>query len=138
MNIVRGLYGARSGAAALEFGLIAGVFVPLCLAVLDGGLLLWTKGALQSSTAITARCAALSASNCADVQQFAVDSVTSWVFSGLIAKNNVSVATNCISHISYISVTVTCQFWASSVLPPPLNRLTLTSVAYHPNSGTPC
>jgi Flp pilus assembly pilin Flp len=138
MSSVRRLYRARSGAAAMEFGLIAGIFVPLCLAALDGGLLLWTKGALQSSAAMTARCTALSSANCTDVQQFTVDSATSWVFSGIIAKTDVSVATTCMSHISYISVTITCRFWASSVLPPPLNRLTLTSVAYHPNSGTPC
>jgi Flp pilus assembly protein TadG len=138
MSIVRHLYQTRSGAAAMEFGLIAGVFVPLCLAALDGELLLWTKGALQSSAATTARCAALNSSNCTDVQQFAVDSATSWVFSGVIDKTNVSVATACVSHISYKFVTITCQFWARTVLPPPLNGLTLTSVAYHPNSSTAC
>jgi Flp pilus assembly protein TadG len=138
MTGVRRLRYERSGAAAVEFGLIAGVFLLLCLAVLDGGLLLWTKGALQSSASLTARCAALASPDCTDVQQFAVHNATSWLFPGVITKTNVSSAVVCFSHASYLQVTITCQFWAGSLLPPPLNGKTLTSVAYYPNSSVPC
>jgi len=128
----------RSGAATVEFGLIAGIFLPLCLAILDGGLLLWTAGTLQSSASLTARCAALASPDCSDVQQFAVDRAANWAFSGVIARTDVSSAVVCISHTSYQMVTITCQFWAGSLLPPPLNGKALTSVAYHPNSSTAC
>lgn len=130
----------RSGAAALEFGLVAGVFLPLCLAILEGGFLLWTQGVLQSTASLTARCAAIASPSCADVQQFAVTTAGNWVFPGIISKADVTPAPAvvCVAHSTFMMVTITCRFWAGSVLPPPLGGKMLSAVAYFPASAAPC
>jgi Flp pilus assembly protein TadG len=142
---LRNLPRDRSGAAALEFALIVGVFLPLCLGILEAGLLLWTQGALQSTASLTARCAAIASPNCSavpgafnvpGVQQFAVTTAGNWVFPGIIANTTANFtpapATVCLSSVSYMKVTITSTFWAGGVLPPPLSGLKLTSVAYFP------
>jgi Flp pilus assembly protein TadG len=140
-NLLRG----QSGAAALEFALVAGVFFPLSLGILEAGLLLWAKGALQSTAALAARCAAIASPSCsavpgafnvAGVQQFAVTMAGNWVFPGIITNTTANFtpapATVCLSSVSYMKVTITSSFWAGGLLPPPLNGLNLTSVAYYP------
>jgi uncharacterized membrane protein len=129
----------RGGATAVEFALVAGIFLPLCLAIFDAGLLLWTKGSLQSVASLTARCAAISSANCPNAQTFAVTSAGNWVFPGIISNVNVTVpAAVCISHVSLMEVTIVCQYWAGAVLPPPLNGQTLTVVAYFPTTPSAC
>jgi len=131
---------ARSGATIVEFALVAGIFLPLCLAIFDAGLLLWTKGVLQSTAALTARCAALSSPDCANVQQFAVTAAGNWIFAGIISGANLTPAPAvvCVSHVNLMKVTITCPFWAGVILPPPLNGKTLTAVAYFPVAGAAC
>ena len=140
MTDLKRLLHNRAGATALEFDLIAGIFLPLCLAIFDAGLLLWTQGVLQSTAALSARCAALSSPNCTNVKQFAVTSAGNWIFSGIISQANVTPAPAvvCISHTNLMMVTITCPFWAGVVLPPPLNGKTLTAVAYFPVVGAAC
>jgi len=140
MRRFRNLLRQHGGATAIEFALVAGIFLPLSFAILDAGMLLWTKGALQSVAANTARCAAIASTNCPDVQQFAVTSAGNWVFPGIIAKVDVSPAPAivCISGASFMKVTITSRYWAGAVLPPPLNGVTLTSVAYFPVAAAPC
>jgi hypothetical protein len=130
----------RGGATAVEFALVAGLFLPLCFAIFDAGLLMWTKGSLQSVAALTARCVAISSANCTNAGQFAVTSAGNWVFPGIIVAANVSLpsATVCISGASFIKVTITCPYWAGALLPPPLNGRTLTAVAYFPVAAAPC
>jgi Flp pilus assembly protein TadG len=65
----RSLARERNGATALEFALVAGVFIPLSLGILDTGLLMWTKGTLQTTAALTARCAAIASPDCTDARQ---------------------------------------------------------------------
>ncbi len=130
----------RRGATALEFALVASVFLPICLGILDAGLLLWTKGALQTTAALTARCAAIASPTCADIQQFAVTTAGSWVFPGIISKVDVSPAPSvvCIANVPFMTVSITTRYWAGTILPPPLSGKMLTSVAYFPASITPC
>ena len=130
----------RGGATAIEFALVAGIFLPLSFAILDAGLLLWTKGALQSVASMTARCAAITSANCTSAAQFAVTNAGNWVFPGIITTANVTPAPAivCISGASFMKVTITCQYWAGVMLPPPLNGHTLTAVAYFPVTASPC
>ena len=140
MSSFKKLATERRGAAALEFALVASIFLPLSLGIFDAGLLLWTKGALQSTAAMTARCAAISSPDCTDARLFAVTTAGNWIFPGVISSINVTPAPAivCISTVSYMQVTITCLFWAGSVLPPPLNNKTLTAVAYFPVVAAPC
>jgi uncharacterized membrane protein len=137
---MKALLRERTGATVLEFALVAGIFLPLCLAIFDAGLLLWTKGALQSVAALTARCAAISSANCADAQQYAVTNAGNWIFAGIVSKVDVTPAPVivCVSHANFMKVTITSQYWAGAVLPPPLNGKTLTAVAYFPVAGAAC
>jgi uncharacterized membrane protein len=136
----RSLARERNGATALEFALVAGVFIPLSLGILDTGLLMWTKGTLQTTAALTARCAAIASPDCTDARQFAVTTAGNWVFPGIISKLDVTPApaTVCIASASYMKVTITSRFWAGGVLPMPFGNTTLTSVAYFPMAGLPC
>jgi hypothetical protein len=67
-------------AAAHEFAMIASVFVLLCLAFLDVGLLLWNKGVLQHVAGGAARCAAIASAACSNLPQFAVTSANNRSF----------------------------------------------------------
>lgn len=140
MSRFAALWRDLTGATALEFGLVAGIFIPLCLGILDTGLLMWTKGALQSAAALTARCAAIASPDCIDARQFAVTTAEAWVFPGIITKLDVTPAPAivCLGHASFMSVTITSTFWAGAVLPYPLNGKTLTAVAFFPVVAAPC
>ena len=139
MRHIRILRRERSGATALEFAIISGVFLPLCMAIVGAGLLLWTKGALQSVASLTARCAAISSTDCTDVQQFAVTTGGRWIFPGIIVKADVTPAPAivCISQASYMKVTINCRFWAR-IVPAPFNNKTLTAIAYFPVARPAC
>ncbi len=79
----------RTGATAIEFGLLAPVFLLLLFGIIEVGRLLWAKQVLTEAAYSAARCAAL-ASPCktqADVQSFATTRGRRWglrVDSGLI------------------------------------------------------
>lgn len=139
MRPAKNLMRERSGATALEFAMISSVFLPLCMAIFGAGLLLWTKGALQSVASLTARCAAITSSDCIDAQQFAVTTAGRWIFPGIVVKADVSPAPAvvCISQASYMKVEINCSFWAR-IVPAPFNNKTLTAVAYFPVARPPC
>jgi Flp pilus assembly protein TadG len=120
----------RSGSTALEFAIIASVFLPMCIGIVEGGLLLWTYGALQTTAALTARRAAIASPDCPAVPAYAVTTAGKWVFPGIIANANVVSTTTCISHVNYQQVTITCNYWAGGLLPAPLNGTVLKAVAY--------
>jgi Flp pilus assembly protein TadG len=107
----------RNGSAAIEFAMVAAVFLPLCLAIIDAGLLMWTQGTLQSTASLTARCAALTSPLCTNPQQFAVTTAGNWVFANIITVANVTPipAVVCIAHVSFMRVTITCPYWAGTV-----------------------
>jgi uncharacterized membrane protein len=130
----------RNGSTAIEFAIVAAVFLPLCLAIIDAGLLMWTQGTLQSTASLTARCAALTSPLCTNPSQFAVTTAGNWVFPNIITVANVTPAPTvvCVAHLSLMMVTITCPYWAGTVLPPPLNGRTLTAVAYFPVAGAAC
>ena len=138
MTRVTDLARGRSGATALEFGLVAGIFLPLCLAIISGGLLMWTKGALQSTASLTARCAAVESANCNNVPEFAVATAASWLFPGVIAPADVQHSIVCRSTVPFVKVTITSTFWSEGVLPQPLNKIILVADAFFPASAPPC
>lgn len=140
MNHFARLRRDRAGTTALEFAIVASVFLPLSLGILDTGLLMWTKGALQATAALTARCAALSSPDCIDARQFAVTTAGKWIFPGIVTSAGVTPAPAivCVSNAQLMRVTITTAYWAGAVLPPPLNGKTLTAVAYFPVAGAAC
>jgi Flp pilus assembly pilin Flp len=128
----------RTGATALEFGLVAALFLPLCLAIIGGGLLMWTKGALQSTASLTARCAAIEAPHCSNIANFAVATAAGWVFPGIIAPDDVQHSIVCRSTVPFMKVTITSHFWSRGVLATPLSGVTLSAVAFFPMGAPVC
>ncbi|GAC1482366.1 MAG: hypothetical protein NVS2B11_07890 [Acetobacteraceae bacterium] len=125
----------RRGATAVEFAMIASVFVPLCLTGLDAGVLLWTKGVLQYTAANVARCAAISSSACPDVGKAAVTLAGNWSFPGIIAAADVVGPTLvCVAPTQLAKVTITSTHWANAIIPALSGSTTLTAVAYFPTA----
>lgn len=63
-----------SGTSAVEFAMTAPLFVALLLAVIEGGLMLWTQLGIQHGTENAARCASINATVCgtaSDIQNYA-------------------------------------------------------------------
>lgn len=59
----------QAGATAVEFALVAPLFIALLFGILQGGLLLWTQLALQQATERAARCASTNTSLCGSPSQ---------------------------------------------------------------------
>jgi Flp pilus assembly protein TadG len=58
------LWADRSGASALEFGILLPVFLLLIFAIIQFGQLFWTQTALQHAVDMAARCATINATAC--------------------------------------------------------------------------
>ncbi|WP_010544108.1 TadE/TadG family type IV pilus assembly protein [Sphingomonas elodea] len=70
----------QAGATAIEFALLAPVFLALLFGIVEVGRLLWVKQVLTETAYSTARCAALAApcKAAADVQSFAAARALRW------------------------------------------------------------
>lgn len=64
LHRLRRLWADRSGASALEFGLLLPVFVPLLFGIIQLGQLFWTQTALQHAVEMAARCATINSTAC--------------------------------------------------------------------------
>lgn len=118
---VRRRRGGRAGSTSLEFGLIGGTLLVMCIGTIDLGLLLWSQEVLQLAATETARCVALGASPCATPASYAVGIASQYSFTGTITTGNVWVQGNatCAStqgHVTagnYTVVTITDSYWAT-------------------------
>jgi Flp pilus assembly protein TadG len=61
---LRRLWTDRSGASALEFGLLLPVFIPVMFGIVQVGQAFWTQTALQHAVEMAARCATINSANC--------------------------------------------------------------------------
>jgi len=136
-TILRPLVRDTRGVTALELGLIAPALLTLTFGAIEVGLLVpWVQGGLQSVAATTARCGAIGSSACSNVPSYAVSQAGTWIMPGVITTSNVtatSAATSCkgVSGKFYV-VTITCPYFASGILPPPLSDKTITVSACYP------
>ena len=130
------------GVSALEFAIVAGVFLVLSFGVIELGLLWWTKNALQATAALTARCAGLGACQCAagacTPAQFAVETASAWVVTGVIGTADVTISSNVACNgtpqTTHTSAAITSRFWASDSLPPPFPSTAISVSACFPTS----
>ena len=85
-----------AGATSLEFAILASALFLLLFGCIEGGLLMWTRGTLQSVAAQTARCSAVTAPLCASAsqsKQYAVNLAQSWLGTALIVTADVTITT---------------------------------------------
>ena len=128
----------RKASTVPETAIVLALLIPMLLAGIDLGLMMWTKGTLQSVAAMTARCAALGSTSCANPQAYAVSLANSWLGSALIANANVTVnstATTCQNATgSFEVITITASIWTGSIVyPVALNGRTQTLTACYPH-----
>ena len=122
---------ARDGNSAIEFAIVAPVFLLLMLGTMEFARLFWTQSTLQQAVQAAARCASVNTTTCdnaADTQTYAANQMF-----GLNVSSSVFTATtaNCGS-VTGNKVSGSLQFnfiakglFPSSWLPPP--TLTATS-----------
>ncbi len=73
---LRALSHDRRGVAALEFGMLAGALIALCVGTIEIGLLFWGQNALQAAAAETARCVAIGSPDCPSAGTYAADAAS--------------------------------------------------------------
>nr|WP_294521405.1 TadE/TadG family type IV pilus assembly protein [uncultured Rhodopila sp.] len=128
----------RRGVAAIEFALVSLAYFPLCFGIIELGLILWTQDVLQTTALMTARCVAVAAPACmANAPQYAVNTASTWLNSGMLTVTGVSIKTNAACATApgtAVVVTLTSTYFASGALPFGINSGTLSVAACYPAS----
>ncbi len=128
----------RRGAAALEFAIVSLAFFPICFAIIELGLMLWTQNALQATANMTARCVAIASPACSGSPSgYAVTQAQTWLNAGILTSSGVTVATATTCSTApgtMVKVTLTSSFLSGLPLPPPFNGISLSAVACYPTS----
>lgn len=134
----RALRRDTNGSTAVEFAVVSGMLGLVLFAIIETSLLWWMKSGLQTTAALTARCAAigysLATSTCKDTastQAYAVATSQAWVFPNDIATSNVTLngrVTTCNGQSgTFFSLSINSSYFA--FLPPPLSNITLSTNA---------
>jgi Flp pilus assembly protein TadG len=128
----------QNGAVALEFAIVGSILITAILGAIELGLLFWTRNALEMTAAMTARCAALRSSSCADPKAYAQALAGSMVTANILKNGTVTVTTpsSCYTtstaYTGYTQVTISTSFWGN-VLVGPLPGTTVTVSACYVN-----
>ena len=136
----------RRATTSVEFAIICAVLVPLCFAIIEGGLLLWTQGAMQSTAALVARCVAVGSSvasspcnTTTNAKNYAVTTANTFVpITGLFTTANVAISTvtKCPAGTgasgNFQMVTITSNYWSGMALPTPWGNKNLSVTACYP------
>lgn len=124
------------GASAVEFALLAPVFIGCVLLLIEGGRMSWTQEALDEVVASTARCMAVDAARCSDAasaRAFAGKRGSSWGIG--LANATITVASNqtcnAVTGMNKISIKLPFQSSLGSLLPGVPNSI--VAVACYPS-----
>ena len=131
----------RRGVAAIEFALLGGILIAMCVATIEIGLLFWGQSALEAAAAQTARCLAVQSPQCPSAGTYAANVVSKWMFTGVVSAGDVTAngaATSCNgSSGNFETVTITSSYfatWLPSFVPQFANR-SLSASACYPKSS---
>jgi Flp pilus assembly protein TadG len=134
----------RRGTAAVEFALVASVFIVLVLGELEFGRLIWILQALQVTGQQTARCVAIGSSACASAASYAVSVASAH---GVVGLTNANVQVTSVTGTGHtgcnppasntmVQVKITLAFSSTvATLFPGLNQ-NLVSTSCYPLTGT--
>lgn len=109
----RALAACVRGATAIEFALLAPVFLLLLFGIIEVGRLLWVKQVLTEASFSAARCAALGTTACkaaSDVQAFAAARALRWGLKLDSAQVGYTASTTCDGNAGMVQVTVSYAF----------------------------
>jgi Flp pilus assembly protein TadG len=129
--LLRPFLWCRRGAAAVDFAMVSVVFLPLCFAIMELGIVLWVQNTLQTTAELTARCVATQNTACTDARSYAVSTASAWLPNGMVGTADVTVLTGASCNGSpgtAVVVTITHNYWGGNILPPPFQSLA-TSVS---------
>jgi Flp pilus assembly protein TadG len=144
----RSLRRDTKGSTAVEFAIVGWMLCMVTFAIVETGLLWWTKAEMQTTASAGARCGSVgytyNTTNCVSsstTQAWVLTSASSWMFGNL--ANNTSQLTNSSVTVNgkvagcngapgnYFSVTLTSNWF--SFLPPPLgNYSNLSTTGCYP------
>ncbi len=136
----------RKAATTIELAFVCTAMMSVSFAILEGGFLLWTRGAMQSTAELVARCVAVGTSvasspcNTTDnAKQYAIDTMQKFVpISSVFSTSNVGITTvtKCPpttgANGNFKQVTITSSFWSGLSLPAPWNSIDLSVTACYP------
>ena len=124
------------GAVAIEFALVAPVFLMFLFLMLDGARMIFTRQSLNEVATATARCAALRATGCtsaANAQNWAASrALTRARLTLSDAKVELAVTCNSVPSMAKVTISTAWQKGAMGLLPQSVAPATLTSVACFP------
>lgn len=131
---LRRLSAERDGTAALQFALVAPIFLSLVLFTLGAGLLLWAKGVMQMAAVRTARCTAIASPDCPDPTAYATSVLKAWGVAGIVPAVGVSVrsASTCDGTVGRFSAVVITGSGPAGLVSP-LSSMTLSASACYPS-----
>jgi Flp pilus assembly protein TadG len=138
---MRALARDEAGSTALEFALVAPVFLMTLFLILDGGRMMFTKQALNELAVATARCAGIKAPNCTTASAAQSWAATRGFQRSMlqITSSNVTVvqSTSCNgqSNMAQATITMTYKKGALNLLPQSVAPAQLTSIACFPASS---
>ena len=127
----------RRGVAAIEFAMVSGALIALCVGTIEVGLLFWGQNALEAAAAETARCVAIASPACPNPGTYAAGVVSKWMFSGVISASDVKSSTTTSCHGTsgqFQQVSITSTYFVNW-LPPFVSALahkTLSASACYP------
>lgn len=126
----------EKGAAAVEFALVAPVFLAFIFLILDGGRMIFVRQSLNEVATATARCYALKATGCTST-----GAAETWATSRALARDNlvlsvahVTTATcNSVGNMAQATVTTVWKKGAMTLLPQSVAPGTLSATSCFPN-----
>ncbi|GAA4476191.1 TadE/TadG family type IV pilus assembly protein [Gluconacetobacter asukensis] len=124
-------------AAAVEFAVVAGMFLVMLVGAIELGLQWWTRDCLQMTADLTARCVALGACS-DDPVGFAKGQATDWALPGAVASLLVDDnASSChgmgVQGGRFVIVQIRSDFWSG--LPFPFFASSLSVSACYPRAS---
>jgi Flp pilus assembly protein TadG len=128
----------RRGSVAVEFAIVVGILFSVIFAVLQLGLLFWTRSTLQMTASMTARCVAIGTCTTSTAKAYAQTLAGTMAAGNILADGTVTVsqASNCYASSTaftgYTLVKISTPFW-SNVLVGPIPGTTLTVSACYAN-----
>ena len=125
----RSLWFAKSGTTAIEFGLLAPVFLLMLLGLVEFGRLLWTQSTLQEAVEAASRCASVTPTVCSTPS--AIESYAASQAFGLPVSASAFTATS--ASCGYeVSASLPFDFVASSLFP---QSMTVTAYSCYPSQS---
>ena len=135
---------AKSGTAAVEFGIVALPLLMLALGIFEFARLYWTQEALQESATAGARCAGILETSCASGGAYSGSGTISYIQqvasnwgitvpTGDITTTN-STACGGTSGFSQVQINYTFKTLVPNIIPIPMGGTTLTVQSCYPNN----